>query len=103
MPTIEYEGVEIECDEGDNLRGAIMSAGDSPHNGPEILSCQGNGVCGTCAVEIAEGDAGEPNAQERFRLAAPPHSLAVGLRLACQIEVTEDLTVHKRDGFYGTR
>lgn len=103
MPTIEYEGEEIECEEGDNLRGAILSAGKSPHNLPVALSCQGNGACGTCAVEIEEGDAGDPNAQERLRLAGPPHTLAVGLRLACQVEVTEDLTVSKGDGPWGTR
>jgi ferredoxin len=102
MPTIEYEGEKIECEEGANLRGAILGAGEEAHNGPRALSCQGNGICGTCAVEIEDGDAGEPSAQERLRLGAPPHNFAVGLRLACQVEVTEDLEISKRDGLYGT-
>ena len=43
MPTIRFEGEEIECDRGDVLRDALLDAGQSPHNGTaDYLNCLGN-------------------------------------------------------------
>jgi ferredoxin len=100
MPTVTFDGERIECESGARLRRVLLDAGVSPHNGPTALSCHGLGTCGTCAVEI-EGDVAEPTARERARLDFPPHSMERGLRLACQVRVTDDLTVTKHDGFWG--
>jgi len=100
MPTITFAGEQIECETGENLRDVLLDAGLSPHNGPTALSCHGLATCGTCAVEI-EGSVAEPSKRERTRLNFPPHSADSGLRLACQVAVTDDLTVRKYEGFWG--
>jgi len=100
MPTVTVEGERIECESGARLRNVLLDAGRSPHNGPTALSCHGLSTCGICAVEI-EGTVAEPTARERARLDFPPHSVERGLRLACQVRVTDDLTVTKHGGFWG--
>ncbi|NUB92254.1 (2Fe-2S)-binding protein [Haloterrigena sp. SYSU A558-1] len=103
MPTIEFRGREIECERGRILRDVLLEAGESPHNGrANWLNCRGHGTCGTCAVAI-EGDASEPTAAERRRLAIPPHDPDAGLRLSCQTRVEGDLAVRKYEGFWGQR
>jgi ferredoxin len=106
MPTITYEGADIECEAGATLRDALKSAGLSPHNGSaDLLNCRGHATCGTCAV-VVEGDesaVSERNASERRRLSIPPHEREENLRLACQTEVYDDVTVEKGDGFWGQR
>ena len=101
MPTVEYAGETIECERGARLRDVLLGADRRVHNGPKAVSCHGLGTCGTCAVAI-EGDAGEPTRRERLRLSIPPHDPDGGLRLACQVRVTDDLVVSKRPGFWGT-
>ena len=100
MPTVTFRGEDIDCEEGAILRDVLLDAGLSPHNGPTAVSCHGLGTCGTCAVAI-EGDVDDPNSRERWRLDFPPHDADSGLRLACQVRVTDDLTVEKRPGFWG--
>jgi ferredoxin len=102
MPVVTFEGERIECESGDCLRSVLLEAGHSPHNGPTALSCHGLGTCGTCAVEI-DGEVAAPTARERARLGVPPHSVERGLRLACRVQVTDDITVTKHDGFWGHR
>lgn len=104
MPTITYDDAEIECEEGAILRDALKEAGTTPHNGrADLLNCRGLATCGTCAV-VVEGEDGavsERNGKERRRLSTPPHDLEEDLRLACQTEVYDDITVTKGDGFWG--
>jgi len=103
MPTITYEGAEIECDDGAILRDALKEAGMTPHNGSaDLLNCRGHSTCGTCAVVVEGDDAvSERNENERRRLSMPPHELEDNLRLACQTEVYGNVTVKKGDGFWG--
>lgn len=100
MPTVTFDGERIECETGGRLWAVLLDAGLSPHNGPSALSCHGLGTCGACAVDI-DGDVAEPTARERARLDFPPHTVESGPRLACQVRVTDDLTVSKHDGFWG--
>ncbi|MFC3477412.1 2Fe-2S iron-sulfur cluster-binding protein [Halobacterium litoreum] len=103
MPTIHYEGRDIECETGATLRDALKEAGETPHNGlSDTLNCHGMATCGTCAVEV-EGDVSEPTSGERRRLSFPPHDADSGLRLACQVRVRGDVTVTKHGGFWGQR
>jgi len=106
MPTVEYRGETIDCESGERLRDVLLRADLPVHNGPRAVSCHGLGSCGTCAVEVdvvGGGDLPAPNRRERARLSVPPHSPDGGLRLACQVRVTEDLVVTKHGGFWGTK
>jgi ferredoxin len=101
MPTITFDGNEIECEEGAILRDVLLEADLSPHNGrSSLLNCRGHGTCGTCAVEI-DGPVSAPTARETRRLSGPPHDPNDGLRLSCQTRVEGDLRVEKHGGFWG--
>mmetsp|Transcript_8021 Transcript_8021/g.16419 ORF Transcript_8021/g.16419 Transcript_8021/m.16419 type:complete len:201 (+) Transcript_8021:98-700(+) len=115
--TVKYRGKSFEVRKGAKLRTALLKNGATPHNeGAVYINCRGIGSCGTCAVEICGGQAGgndDPDAPpvlprewttaERLRLNFPPHSPPGNqkLRLACQVRVNQDITVIKRDKFWG--
>jgi ferredoxin len=101
MHTIDFEGETLTCEDGAVLRDVLLRADHPVHNGPRLVSCHGLGSCGTCAVAVS-GDAAESTRRERLRLSIPPHNPDDGLRLSCQVRVTDDLTVTKHDGFWGT-
>ena len=88
MPVVTMEGIgETTCPEGQRLVLAIEDAGiDILHR------CGGNARCTTCRVLVLGGDAGPRTAAEVERLSrvadAPEH-----LRLSCQVQVRDDLTV----------
>jgi len=101
MPTVEFRGEQLECEEGAVLRDVLLNAGLSPHNRTsEWVNCRGHATCGTCAVEV-RGAVSEIGDDERHRLSLPPHSLDSGLRLSCQTDVLGDVTVVKHRGFWG--
>ncbi|MFC5367718.1 2Fe-2S iron-sulfur cluster-binding protein [Salinirubrum litoreum] len=101
MPTVEFRGRTIECEEGATLRTVLREAGVSPHNGSaDTINCHGFGTCGTCAVRV-EGEVSAMDGGERRRLDFPPHDTESGLRLACQTQVLGDVTVTKYPGFWG--
>jgi len=103
VPTIDFAGQTVECLAGSNLRTVLLRARLPLYNGVALaLHCRGFGTCGTCAVRI-EGEISEPTRAEKRRLALPPHDLASGLRLACQVSVLGDLKVTKYDGLFGQR
>ncbi len=98
---IHFQGRELRCPEGMNLRSFLLQSGLSPHNGAaRQINCKGLGSCGTCALEI-EGEVSEKTAMERWRLNFPPHQESSGLRLACQCKVRGDLKLRKHPGFWG--
>jgi ferredoxin len=101
MPTITVKGQRITCATGASLRQVLLAHGFDLYNGnAKIINCRGIGTCGTCAVAI-QGEISALNWKERARLSLPPHSLDKKRRLACQIEVTEDIEVKKYEGFWG--
>ena len=94
----------------------MLRRGSSPHNGrARLINCRGLGTCGTCAVEIESSDDNsnngsgfvEPNersTKEKLRLNFPPHGSSdqsANLRLACQVQFMDDITIRKRTGFWG--
>ncbi|WP_256296768.1 2Fe-2S iron-sulfur cluster-binding protein [Haloarchaeobius salinus] len=101
-PTVRFEGREVTCEVGDQLRSVLLAAeGHSPHNDvTQVANCGGNGLCGTCAVAV-DGEVSEPGSRERRRLDLPPHDEESGLRLACQTHVEGDVTVEKHRGLWG--
>jgi len=88
MPQITVQGLKtFEAEKGRRLVLAIEDAGiDILHR------CGGKARCTTCRVELIEGDAGEMTEAERTRLAREDE-LAPNIRLACQIQCHNDLTV----------
>jgi hypothetical protein len=88
MPIVEFEEREIRCEEGAVLRDVLLSAGESPHNGP------------TDALNV-EGPTSDHTDLEQWRLSLPPHRGNDGLRLACQTRVHGDVDVEKHEGFWG--
>jgi len=101
MPTVRFDGAEIECEAGATLRNVLLDADLPVYNGyASELNCRGLGSCGTCAVDI-DGEVSGPTTIERARLSVPPHDPDSDLRLACQTTVEGDLTVEKHDGFWG--
>ena len=51
-----FEQKTIPCGEYANLRKVLMLNGISPYDDLRKFSnCLGNGICGTCAVEVLEG------------------------------------------------
>lgn len=103
MPTIRFEGHEIECPAGANLRMVLLRARLPLYNGAaRAIHCRGMGTCGTCAVRI-EGEVSPPSRIEKLRLGFPPHERGSGLRLACQCSVLGDLVVTKYPGLWGHR
>lgn len=101
----DQNNVQFNVYDGETLRTAALRRNViSPHNGrANLINCRGLGTCGTCAVEIVEGQVEplERSSVEDLRLNFPPHGDNKKLRLACQIQVRGDLQVLKRTGFWG--
>ena len=106
----------IKAKKGEILRTAMLKGGISPHNGKSrLINCRGLGTCGTCAVEITKSQKKddnetpcifpkERNLKEQLRLQFPPHGSvdqSSNLRLACQVQLLDDVDVTKRSGFWG--
>lgn len=80
--------IEIESVAGRRLVLAIEDAGiDILHR------CGGNARCTSCRVEVLEGDAGPLTDAEDARLARI-EDRPENLRLSCQIQVNDNLTVN---------
>jgi ferredoxin len=97
--TLVDEGKTIEVPEGTNLRKVLLHNGISPYHGKDkILNCLGNGLCGTCRVEIVDGKNAPPMSDlESASLVglAPFYARQVpkNVRLACRIGIVKDLSV----------
>ena len=97
--TLVNEGKTIEATEGANLRKALLKNSINPYVGKDtLLNCHGNGLCGTCRVEVVDGK-GAPamTAMEEAALLglAPFYARAVpkNTRLACRINVMKDMRI----------
>ncbi|MEQ1572984.1 MAG: 2Fe-2S iron-sulfur cluster-binding protein [Vicinamibacterales bacterium] len=87
MPKLSVEGFEtVDVEAGTRLVVAIERDA-----GVDILhACGGNCRCTTCRVEFVSGEPARMTKAERMKLAEK--GLA-GVRLSCQIECNEDMTV----------
>lgn len=105
MPTITAQGKTFECEQGANLRQALLDNGiDLYSPRANYVNCRGIGTCGTCAVAI-EGEVSDANWRDVARRSLPPHHARQPaqkpLRLACQTKVLGNLKVTKFKGFWG--
>lgn len=101
MPLVKFEreGRTIEVPKGANLREMALKAGINVYKGiNQVFNCQGHGLCGTCRVEIIQGDKNvnsrtpmeEWVLKGKFLLA---HKVKPNLRLSCQVKVEDDIVV----------
>ncbi len=105
MPTITAQGKAFQCQQGANLRQALLDNGiDLYSPRANYINCMGIGTCGTCAVAI-EGEVSDANWKDSARRNLPPHNgrkdTQKPLRLACQTKVLGDIKVTKFTGFWG--
>ena len=89
MPKLTVEGVgEFEVPAGKRLVLALVDEAGVD----QLHACGGNARCTTCRVEVIEGDAGTRTEAEIERLSRVQDK-PENLRLSCQIQVRDDLTV----------
>ena len=58
MPTVGFlnEGKKADCGQYANLRKVALLHNVRMYKGiSEKINCQGNGLCGTCVVEVVDG------------------------------------------------
>ena len=97
--TLQNEGKTIEAPAGANLRKTLIRNGVSPYRGLDrVLNCMGNGLCGTCRVEVADGKGVSPlTPMEETALVGlfPLYGRAIpkNVRLSCRATVTGDMTL----------
>ena len=97
--TLVTEGKTIEVAEGTNLRKALLNNGITPYIGKDkVLNCFGNGLCGTCRVEIIDGKgapAMTPLEDSALVGLAPFYGRLIpkNVRLACRINVAKDMAI----------
>lgn len=95
MPKITFvnEFKTVEVDEKTDVRKAAIQAGINLYQGLyKYVNCRGHGMCGSCKVEVAEGEAtpaslGIRESLEINALVEPT------MRLACQIRAKTDLKI----------
>lgn len=92
MPTVEFldAGKTVDCGQYANLRKVALLHGVEVYKGlDKLANCHGNGVCGTCVVEVVEGleKLSPKTLRERLRLKGKP----ANRRLSCQCQVFGDV------------
>lgn len=100
MATIFCENInrKIQVSEkGITLRSALLAEGVRVYLWPRNyrpFNCGGNGLCGTCAVEVLSGNENlsSSTGKEHARLKLAPQNR----RLSCQCQVYGDITIRVR-------
>ena len=97
--TLVNEGKTIDVPEGANLRKVLLKNGITPYTGIDaVLNCRGNGLCGTCRVEVVDGK-GAPTMtplEESALVGLIPfygRQIPKNVRLSCRIDVTKDMSI----------
>jgi ferredoxin len=101
MPVINFtnEDLTVTVEDGVNLRKAALKNGISPYKGlNKIFNCRGNGLCGTCRVEIIGGKGASVQTQGEAAalqglLPFYARKYDKDVRLSCFVEVKGDMQV----------
>lgn len=97
--TLVNEGKTLEVPEGTNLRKLLLQNGISPYVGKDkFLNCFGNGLCGTCRVEVVDGKgvaAISPMEELAIAGLTPVYAREVpkNVRLSCRIDIAKDISI----------
>jgi ferredoxin len=94
MPKVEFLdwGKKVEVGKYANLRKVALLHDVQLYKGIDRLAnCLGNGLCGTCTVQVVEGaeNLTPKTLREQFKLKHRPENI----RLACQCQVLGDVCV----------
>ncbi len=94
MPTVEFlnDAKKVDCGQYANLRKvALLHDVVVYRDLDKLINCHGNGLCGTCVMEIVEGVENltpkTRREQHNFKLRGKPDTY----RLSCQCQVLGDI------------
>lgn len=96
MPLVffEREGKTVNTNSGWKLRKLAQKNGVEVYKGiNKLINCRGNGMCGTCMMEVYPNKAGDVNPrtameEKKLKKYTNPH-----LRLSCQVVVHGNIRV----------
>lgn len=90
MPLISFKKnhVPYEVAPGANLMKSLLDAGL-----PVASSCDGDGVCAKCKIQIIEGAENLSAENDTEQFLKEKDNLAKNIRISCQTEVLGDITV----------
>ncbi len=91
MPKIEFRKTHFksfEVPKGANLMKSLLSQGR-----PVASSCQGDGVCGKCKIEIVSGMENLSQENEVEVFLREKNQIPKGTRISCQVKIFGDVTV----------
>jgi 2Fe-2S ferredoxin len=90
MPTIAFvkNFAPFEVEAGSNLMDSLLKAGR-----PVSSSCHGDGVCGRCRIQIAQGAKNLSSQNEVEVFLRARYQLASDVRISCQTAVLGDVVV----------
>jgi 2Fe-2S ferredoxin len=90
MPLVRFAKLRppLDVEQGQVLMEALLKAGL-----PVASSCNGDGVCAKCRVQVLNGSDGltPENAREKFL--REKHSISPLERVSCQTQVIGDITI----------
>mmetsp|Transcript_25704 Transcript_25704/g.59625 ORF Transcript_25704/g.59625 Transcript_25704/m.59625 type:complete len:143 (-) Transcript_25704:297-725(-) len=92
--TISNAGKEFEMEQGDILRSGMQASGNEVYYTMKgkLFNCNGGGQCGTCKVEVQNGNvSGRTDAENKLLANDPPT-----FRLACQTLVNGPCTIRNK-------
>lgn len=96
MPLIffEREGRTINANAGTNLR-KLAQANNIPvyHGLNKVFNCRGNGLCGTCKMEVFANSPGALNPRTAMEEKKLKSFSNPALRLSCQVRVHGNVRV----------
>ncbi len=81
----------FEVPVGANLMKSLLE-----NNLPVASSCDGDGVCGKCSIQIVSGMTHISTANDTEKFLADVHDLEKNERISCQVEVLGDIEVDTR-------
>ncbi|MBX3020791.1 MAG: (2Fe-2S)-binding protein [Bdellovibrionales bacterium] len=90
MPTISFvkNHAPIEVESGAILMDALRAAGL-----PVASSCQGDGVCARCRIQILKGSENLSPINSVEQMLRDRLRIEKGIRISCQTQVLGDITV----------
>ncbi len=97
--TLVNENKTVEVPIGANLRQTLRFNKISPYKGiAKFINCRGEGLCGTCRVEIVDGKgvSSRKEDEESVLISSLPfyaRKIEKNIRLSCQVSVTGDATI----------
>ncbi len=96
MPLVffEREGKTLSVNAGWNLRKLAKANGINVYRGlNKVFNCRGNGLCGTCKVEVFASQESDVNPRTGMEEAKLKNFTNPHLRLSCQVKVHGNIRV----------